>query len=556
MIRLLLSSMILLNFTIATIAQNTVGLLSFDFSQHYDGYNLMFPHNQSTVFLLNNCGEIVHTWEDEPDFRPGNVVELLPNGNLVKTKRSASITSDPIWAGGGGAFVEIRTWDNDLLWTFERNDSLERLHHDIAIMPNGNIMMIIWEQKSAEEAFQAGRDTALLSQGKLWPDYILEVEPIGEDSFNVAWKWHIWDHLVQDFDVDKDNFGVVADHPELVDINYQINEGKADWLHTNSIDYNEELDHVMISVPFLSEVWIIDHSTTTEEAAGHTGGFSGMGGDLIYRWGNDQVFDQGTADDQTLFGAHDAHWIGAYLSGSEPNAGKIAVFNNNLGNGTYSAAQIFDPIFDMYTSQYEKNGKVFFPDGFDWTYVHPDTVPMYSSGLSGIQILPNGNTLIGVGRKGYAFEINLDEEIIWEYRTPLAGGFPATQGDTLTINQNITFRFNRIPMDYPAFDGKDLSPKGFIELEPNTEFCDITSSSEELENITTTYMYPNPVSQQLTIEWMSGGQGVIDVFDVQGRLTYRENGYGGRAYIDVSQWYTGLYFVRVNGKSVGKVFVN
>jgi hypothetical protein len=181
---------------------------------------------------------------------------------------------------------------------------------------------------------------------------------------------------------------------------------------------------------------------------------------------------------------------------------------------------------------------------------------MYSSGLSGVQILPNGNTLIGVGRRGYAFELNKNQEIIWEYRTPLAGGSPATQGDSLNLNQNLTFRFNRIPMDYPAFDGKELSPMGFIELEPNTEFCDITSAVEDLKQITEAYIYPNPASQQLTIEWMSGGKGMIDVFDVQGRLAYHEYGYGGRTYIDISDWYTGMYFVRVNGNLVGKVFVN
>ncbi|RLD19801.1 MAG: hypothetical protein DRI69_07575, partial [Bacteroidetes bacterium] len=512
--RLILSAILILNFTFTAIGQNTVGLLSFDFSQQFDGYNLMYPHNQPSVFLLNNCGEIVHTWEDDADFRPGNVAELMPNGDLVKAKRPSAVTGNPIWAGGGGAIVEIRTWDNDLLWTFERNDSLDRLHHDIAVMPNGNILMIVWELKTAEEAIQAGRDSSLLSQGKLWPDYIIEVEPIGEDSFNIAWEWHVWDHLVQDYDSEKDNFGVVADNPGLVDINFQTNDGKADWLHTNSIDYNEELDQIIISTPFLSEVWMIDHTTTTEEAAGHTGGFYGMGGDLIYRWGNNQVFDQGTAEDQQLFGQHDAHWIDAYLSGSQPQVGKIAVFNNNLGDGTYSAAQIFEPVYLMYDQEYEKDGSVFAPANFDWTYVHPDTVPMQSSGLSGMQILPNGNTLIGVGRRGYAFEINLDEEIVWEYRTPLAGGIPATQGDTLNINQNLTFRFNRIPMDYAAFDGRDLSPKGFIELEPDTEFCDMTSSSEDLEKNTTTYIYPNPASQDLTIEWMSGGKGLIDVFDV------------------------------------------
>ncbi|MEM6723696.1 MAG: hypothetical protein AAF598_06630, partial [Bacteroidota bacterium] len=89
-------------------AQNTVGLLSYDPSQTYEGYNLIYPHNQPSVLLLNNCGEIVHRWDDAPDSRPGNTAYLLEDGRIVKTKRNAAIAGDAIWAGGGGATIEIR----------------------------------------------------------------------------------------------------------------------------------------------------------------------------------------------------------------------------------------------------------------------------------------------------------------------------------------------------------------------------------------------------------------------------------------------------------------
>ena len=129
---------------------------------------------------------------------------------------------------------------------------MDRLHHDIAPMPNGNILMISWELKTKEEAIQAGRDTALLTQSKLWPDYIIEVDPVLD---SIVWEWHVWDHLIQGFDATKDNYGVVADHPELVDLNFVTNGGTADWMHTNSIDYNAELRQIMISVPTFNEVW-------------------------------------------------------------------------------------------------------------------------------------------------------------------------------------------------------------------------------------------------------------------------------------------------------------
>ncbi len=226
---------------------NTVGLLSYNPDLAYAGYNLIFPHNQPNVYLLDNCGEIVHVWEDSAHYRPGNTAYIMPDGNLVKAKRHAVVINDPIWAGGGGAIIEVRTWDNDLVWSFEMNDSLNRLHHDIAVTEEGNIFGLAWEKKTYNEAVQAGRDTMLLPDGELWSEWVFEIDP---NTDQIVWEWHLWDHLVQDFDPTKDNFGVVADHPELLNINYTTNDGGRDWLHANSIDFNEGLDQILISTPF------------------------------------------------------------------------------------------------------------------------------------------------------------------------------------------------------------------------------------------------------------------------------------------------------------------
>src|SRR5207237_3318095 len=107
------------------------------------------------------------------------------------------------------------------------------------------------------------------------------------------------------------------------------------WTHINAVAYHPEFDQIMVSVHGFSEFWILDHGTTTAEAAGHKGGKYGKGGDLLYRWGNPQAYRAGKAADQQLFGQHNAHWIPKGLGG----AGHVLVFNNGLGrkDGSYSS---------------------------------------------------------------------------------------------------------------------------------------------------------------------------------------------------------------------------
>ena len=546
----LLSSIIL--------AQNTVGLLSYQPSKAYDGYNLMYPHNQPNVYLLDNCGEVVHTWEGDMDRRPGNMAYLREDGRIVMTSRHRNVADDPIWAGGGGATIEIRDWDNNIEWTYTLNDSLRRLHHDIALVEKENnqftILAIAWEKKNLEEVLAVGRDTAVLEQGEMWPDYILEIDPLTDQ---IVWEWHAWDHLVQDFDDTKPNFGEIAAHPNRININYDFSgTGHPDWMHSNALDYDPINRQIILCVPTFHEFWIIDHTTSSAQAASSQGGRGGRGGDLLYRWGNPAAYNSGTAADQKLFYPHDAHFIDDHIDFFDPNFGQIAIFNNRVGEN-FSTVNILQPSFDMYDWSFPFAEGRYLPADFSRTEVHPiDSTLLWSTGLSSVQYLPNSNLLVCVGRFGYSFELTPEGEIVWEYRTPIRMGGFVEQGDSLTVNNNLTFRLQRLPKDYAAFTDRDLSPKGWLELNPDTEFCDRLLPVEDLLENYALQMYPNPATDMLTLKWDAGIYVDVEIFDLMGRpMLQAMRLTGGRKYIDTSNYSNGMYFIRINQKEAGRFLV-
>jgi Spy/CpxP family protein refolding chaperone len=347
--------------------------------------------------------------------------------------------------------------DGELVWDFKFFNDKQLPHHDITRLPNGNVLMIVWDKKTAKEASAAGRRPELLGEGHLLPDSLVEVKPTGKTTGEVVWEWHLWDHLVQDHDKSKGNYGNVAEHPELVNINHgedalapitATKDGQEklkslgyvganppggkpgrhnpDWTHFNGVDYNADLDQIAVSVHNFSEFWIIDHSTTKAEAAGHSGGKSGKGGDLLYRWGNPLVYRAGKKADQKLFAQHNAHWIPKGL----PGAGHLLVFNNggNRPDGSYSSVdELVLPVDEK--GQYErKPGSAYGPNEAVWSYSAPKKSDFYSFFISGAQRLPNGHTLICSGANGTIFEVAPEKEVVWKYLNPVKATGPGPGG--------------------------------------------------------------------------------------------------------------------------------
>lgn len=382
-------------------------------------------------------GNIAHTWSSL--YNPGNAVYMNEDASILRTGALKGVNAK-YSVGGSGGIVERIEWNGDVSWSFAYANDQVLLHHDIEALPNGNILMIAWETLSEAEAIRLGRNPQLISDKELWPDHIIEVTPSNNE---IVWEWHVIDHLIQDYDASKSNHGLIGDHAELADINYIGNEGNgggADWMHTNAIDYNEALDQILLSVHGFNEIWIIDHSTTTEEAASHEGGKQNSGGDILYRWGNPQAYDQGDEKDQLFFGQHDAQWI---LTEDKEEA--ILVFNNGVGRG--KGDNLYSSV-DQIVIEREGNGEYklndegkYLPEKLDWTYKADQASDFFSQNISGAQRLDNGHTLICNGSNGEFFEIDSSGEIVWTYTNEFSN-------TTQNKNQNSpVFRVTRYFLD-------------------------------------------------------------------------------------------------------------
>jgi Spy/CpxP family protein refolding chaperone len=422
--------------------------LSVNDPRAFQGYTMFSPIDSSTTYLIDMQGKVVRTWES--DCTPALCPYFLENGHLL---RPGSIGNDSRIFGPGpgvGGRIQEFTWDGELVWDFRFYNARQLPHHDMTRLPNGNVLLVVSDRKTNEEILAAGRRPELAGESHSIPDSLIEIRPTGKSTGEVVWEWHLWDHLVQDFDKTKANYGNVAQHPELVNVNYGEDDlppvpavkagakpqaktkagappppkrparGNSDWTHFNAVAYNAELNQIVVSVYAMSEFWIIDHGTTTAEASGHKGGRGGKGGDLLYRWGNPRAHRAGKKADQKLFNQHNVHWIPKGF----PGEGHLLLFNNGNGrsDGSYSSVDELILPADPQGRYARTPGGSFVAPQLIWSYSAPKKSDFYSSFISGAQRLPNGDTLICSGANGTIFEVSPAKEIVWKYVNPVRRG--------------------------------------------------------------------------------------------------------------------------------------
>jgi hypothetical protein len=461
-------------------------------AQTFDGYALYNLQNNNTTYLIDKDYNIAHSWSLS---LTGNyTVHLKENGNLV---RGGTYGSNILSAPAVSGIIQEFDPTGTLVWQYIYSDADHVSHHDFCVLPNGNVILTAYEVKSVSELTQAGRSGA---SSELWPTHFIEVQQNGTGG-QIVWEWHMWDHLVQDVDNTKDNFGSVSGSPELMDIN-AISVGgpgpsSGDWFHVNGVDYNTTLDQLVFSSRYASEFFIIDHSTTTLEAASHAGGSAGMGGDFLYRYGNPPNY--GSASPQIIPDAvHDPRWIKA----GRPNAGYIQFFNNEGVSSNSSTVDAINPPLSGF------NYTGFTPSTYDWRH----NANAFSSGQSASDRMTNGNTFVNVSNQ-YMYEVDSLDNVIWQYNA----GPPKA------------FRFE---CNYP----------GIIALLGNDP-CNLLTSVKEFSNLNIN-VFPNPSKGMFNIVGIPSEMYAfqIKVFDIYGKQVIRSN---NDIRIDLSSFDNGIYIIHI-----------
>ena len=490
--------------------------------QTQEGYVLLkkpgsaWDETLTEFYLIDNCGRIINFWDGFNGYYLH--AKLLSNGNILFFNRNT---------------IYEKNWENELLNEVELVSQDIALDYEVIKLENGNYLSVGRKSLSPLQFEELGFTP---DNGNPYVvDVVIEVDSV---SGNIVWEWDISDHCIQERDPSKVNYGIVAEHPELLDIDaislydWQFDES----FMINGFDYNPELEQVMVSVRKMSEVVIIDRTTTTEEAAGHTGGKYGKGGDVLFRWGNPGNYIEESVDERKLYFQHNPKWIT-----KGPHKGKISIFNNGLNRDfdgpSFSEGKVVDTHVNADGNySLDENNQFSSGEAFhNYKPTNPDDF-FYTGYLSGVEMMPNGNAFFTIGESRSLYELTMEGEIVWQFNYPF---------------NDEPFRTEKYLLDYPAFANRDLTPGNYLpNVNPNLD-CMLTSDVKDdlylldlafVQYHNESIQISNPGRLNLTYQ----------LLNYEGKSIARLNNDQAQELIDLSLLSTGIYLLNVIESATGK----
>ena len=322
------------------------------------------------------------------DLRLGNDITPEENGNLLGIFKPQN--DPPFTFGGGGGILRELTTSNQIVWEYNTINENEIAHHDLTKLPNGNVLTLIWERIPLAEARSLGASTT----SDIFLEKIIEIDP---SDNSIVWQWKSWEHIVQDYFSEQNNYGNLRNNLRKIDLNYNHVQANGDWMHANAITYDASRDLIFISVNFYHEIWVIDHSTTSEQASGSSGGNYGHGGDLVYRFGNPATYDGlGTS---FLDNVHHPNF-------SNDEHTQMLLFSNG---GTVEQSTVHEI---RLPSSLSLDPDADNSPALIWNFTDPN---LFNGKISGAVKLSNGNVLITEGDFGF-WEVTQDQFVAWKYQ--------------------------------------------------------------------------------------------------------------------------------------------
>jgi hypothetical protein len=358
-----------------------------------DGYILSGAWAGKTTTLYDNKLNIVTTWDHSKLSNSANGYScyIMPNGHLLRSaqapivKKGTTQISPPANAAPQQGIIDEIDAQGNVVWSYQLCDSIYMLHHDFKLLSNGNILAVTFVRYSRAQMIAAGVDSTIKDMGggaakSMLGEKIVEIKPDHEKGEgSIVWEWTMFDHVAP-----KEQ---ALNNPNLISGSIVNALFSGQWVHLNGLDYDSTRDLIVFTSRVFSELFVIDHSTTTAEAKSHSGGKHGKGGDILYRWGHTSNYLQNGT--QTIRVLHCPTWIPK----GYPGEGNILFFHNNL-NGTSGASEVVEitPPFDNDGKFIQPTATGFGPESPAWLYA--PSSDFRSDYMSSTFRLPNGNTLI------------------------------------------------------------------------------------------------------------------------------------------------------------------